>query len=904
VVKPEIKISSAEANVAARVQAPPPPAMHNLRPPVFQQIEKAPRDRAQLKRKSLSLEEALGTNWFPKLGITAVVIGIGLLVGASWGAFAPWLRVLILYCGGLGLLASGILLERREQYRILGRSLIGGGWAVTFLVTYAISHVQPLLVLTSQPADLCLMLVVAGAMVWHTLKYDSQLVTGAAFLLGFTAVALNSDPPYNLIAGAILVSGMTLIVLRRQWYELEVFGILASYLNHLLWLYPIVETMGRHKHNFPQFPGSVALLGFYWAVFRVSYLLRNPRTDEKERVSTVAGLLSPALLLGVMNYQSFHPEMAFYALLALGAVEFILGQLPLSRKRVAPFQLLSCLGATLMVAAFPFKYSGNALDILWLAGGEAFLLAGVLTRERLFRGFGLIISFLVALYGVAFHFEGLIQEISSSKAHYHPGLGLVFTALAVTLYANSHITRWLWPELFDHDLESQALTGLSFAASLFSVAATFALAGDVAVALVLMSLVTLLSWSGRNFKIPELTYESHWIAAVAIAQLIFAGQNEQNTWHGLPLRFVMFVPAAALLYISSRFVRLSETRAKAGFSAVYAWAATGLLGLLIWFQMPGWSIAVLWLALGLSLCAAAALFQRNDLKWQAFVLALLSFGRAVAFNLTLAGATHHISYRLITVSLIAAGIYLLARWAPRKELRPVYSVLGTFLLAYLAYDEAPQPWTGVAWILLAALLSLGARLWKDRALLWQTHLLSVLAAGWTFYTSFAPQYRGGEVQLTTVGITAIVLYLLNWNTNIPNVIEDERICQGYSWAASLLLSWLAWYQLDPVNVSLAWGIFGLLLFEVPEIGRFITPITQTNLRTQSYVALISSFAHLFYSNFDTRATGAWTHILVDPRVLTVLPLIVIFFWVYGRLQSLNAGPGMTSGRTAAKGAGL
>ena len=878
--------------------------MRNVPAPVFQQIQKPVRDKAELKKKSLSLEEALGTNWFPKLGITAVVIGIGLLVGASWGAFAPWLRVLILYCGGLGLLAGGIFLERKEQYRVLGRSVIGGGWAVTFLVTYAISHARSLLVLTSQPADLFLLLVVAGAMVWHTLKYDSQLVTGIAFLLGFTAVALNSDPPYNLIAGAILVSGMTVIVLRRQWFELEVFGILASYLNHLLWLYPIVESMGSHKHDFPQFTGSVALLGFYWVVFRASYLLRKPERDEKEKVSTIAGLLNPILLLGVMKYQSFHPEMAFYALLALGAVEFILGQLPTSRKRVAPFRLLSSLGATLMVAAVPFRYSGNALEVLWLAGGEAFLLAGIFTRERLFRGFGLIISFLVALYSLAFHFEGLIDEISSGRAHYHAELGLVFAIVAATFYANSHIIRWLWPELFDYEVETQALTGLSFAASLFSVAATFALVGDAAVALVLMSLVTLLSWSGCSFKIPELIYESHWIAALAIVQLIYVGQNQSNVWHGIPLRFVMFVPAAALLYLSSRFVQLSETRGKAAFSSVYAWAGTGLLAVLIWFQMPGWSIAVLWLALGLALCAAAEQFERNDLKWQAFVLALLSFARAITFNFTLTTTTHHMSYRLITVSLVAAGIYLLARWAPLTVLRPIYTVLGTFLLVYLAYDEAPAPWTGVAWILLAVVLSLVARLWKDRALLWQTHLLSLLAAGWTFYTNFAPQYRGGRVQLITVGVTAGVLYLLNWNANIPKVIEDERMAQGYSWAASLLLSWLAWYQLDPVNVSLAWGLFGLLLFEVPEIVRFGSTLTKTNLRAQCYVALVSSFAHLFYSNFDTRATGPWTQVLLDPRVVTVLPLIAIFFWVYGRVQSLNTGPGTTPNRAAAKGAGL
>ena len=41
-----------------------------------------------------------------------------------------------------------------------------------------------------------------------------------------------------------------------------------------------------------------------------------------------------------------------------------------------------------MVAAVPFKYSGNSMEMLWLAGAEAFLFAGIFVRERLFRGLG------------------------------------------------------------------------------------------------------------------------------------------------------------------------------------------------------------------------------------------------------------------------------------------------------------------------------------------------------------------------------------------------------------------------------------------------------------------------------------------------------------------------------------
>ena len=144
----------------------------------------------------------------------------------------------------------------------------------------------------------------------------------------------------------------------------------------------------------------------------------------------------------------------------------------------------------------------------------------------------------------------------------------------------------------------------------------------------------------------------------------------------------------------------------------------------------------------------------------------------------------------------------------------------------------------MAWISLGLVLAIAARLWNDRALLWQTHVLALLAVGWTIYANFAPEYRGTRVQWMTVGITAAVFYALAWITNIAAVVEDERICQGYAWAGSLLLSWLAWYQLPPIYVTLAWGLFGLLLFELPVLARSlkINVRSTASWRMQAYVA--------------------------------------------------------------------
>jgi hypothetical protein len=826
------------------------------------------------QKPSMSVEEKLGTNWLPKLGIAIVVIGVGFLVAAKWGGFAPWLRVVILYLGGLALLAGGIFAERKERYRTLGRALIGGGWAVTVLVTYGLQHAPFMAILSSNALDLLLLLGVIGVMVWHTLKYDSQLVTGASFLLGFAAITLNPDPPYNLFAGAMLVTGMTLIVMRRRWFELEIFGILASYLNHFYWLYSIFN-LQETRAPFPHHTVSMLLIIGYWVVFRSSYVWRKVESHEEESVSTIAGLLNPLLFLGVMKYQSFHPEWAFYALLGMGAAEFIFGQLPVSRRRVAPFQVLSSLGAALMVAAVPFKYSGNSMEMLWLAGAEAFLLAGIFIRERLFRGFGLIISSLVALYVMVVRITPLLQEVMNAQPHHHTQLGIGLAVIAAVFYANANMIGRRWHDLFKEELETQSLRTLSFAASIFAVCAVYALVSDNAVAIVLALLVFLLSVLGKQFSIGDLTYQAHWVAVVAFVQTTIAGRTLEIAWHGVPERVFMFVPVAGLLYLSSRYVRLSETSNKEICFAAYSWAATSLLAVLIWFQSPVWCMALLWIGLGLALSFVGNALKRGDLKWQAFALVLISFARALDVSLEPTTLFHHLTYRLISVSLTAAGIYLLVRWAPRAEIRPIYTVAGTVLLTVLAYQEAPAPWISVAWISLALLLGAAARLWTDRALLWQTHALSLLAAGWTLYASFAPQYQGTRVQLISVALTAGLLYLLNWISDIAEIVGNPRISMAYSWAGSLLLSWLIWYLLPPFDVSVVWGSFGLTLFLVGEWKLW------SFLRVQSYVALTCSFAHIFYANFNVlSAPGA-----ARPEVFTVIPLVGIYFFIYWELHA-------------------
>ena len=57
-----------------------------------------------------------------------------------------------------------------------------------------------------EPLDFLFLLIVAAAMVAHTLRYHSRVITGLAFLLAFSTINISRAGPTSLIASAILAA--------------------------------------------------------------------------------------------------------------------------------------------------------------------------------------------------------------------------------------------------------------------------------------------------------------------------------------------------------------------------------------------------------------------------------------------------------------------------------------------------------------------------------------------------------------------------------------------------------------------------------------------------------------------------------------------------------------------------
>jgi uncharacterized membrane protein len=805
-------------------------------------------------KSSLDIEEMLGTNWLNKLGIVILVLGVAFFLAYQLKTLGPAGKVLVGFMTSGVMLGAGIWFDRKERYRILARAGIGGGWALLFFTTYAMYHVAAAQVLSSQAVDLVLMLAVAAAMVAHTLRYRSQVVTGLAFLLAFLTVTISHSNVYSLAAGAVLAAGLVVIVGRMQWFELEIFGILASYLNHYLWLRPIIEPMQGKRHPFPEFAASAGILGLYWLIFRMSYVVRRPSEGQQEHVSTAAALLNTALLLALFKYQSSHPEWAFWALLAIGGIETLLGRLPIARRRRSAFIVLSTLGVILLIAAFPFRYSGMRLSVLWLLEAEALLLIGVWTKEVVFRRLGILAALLVSGQMIAVDAAGIFgRRMDDADLRPDFGLAIVFVVAAAVFYANAHWVLRRWAVLFTREPDRRVMQRLSYAAAVMLLIAAWLAFPESWTAVAWCTLGLGLSLAGHRLGFPELGYQANFLGLASVIRVLAINLEATDKYHGLTLRLVTVALVSALLYITSNWRGDSESSRGTTiggrlFSSgqlatlAYSWSASSLLALLAWYELRPVSVADAWLAGGLVLFELGLARKKLSLRLQGYTLFAASFLRIIFVNLNAAGNPGEISPRFYTTVPLALGFFYtywrlhessqgLVDWERKLRAADIYCWLGTITLAALMRFELEGDWVASAWAALAFGLLAIAWSSKRRVFLYQGLMVAVGVLFRTvlhnFYErSFFPA-PGWESRWITVGTSvALLLAALPFAFQLRKKKEESvetglvRLLQGIVRRPEQLLFFIAVGLLTVLlatemrhgMVTLSWGLEGLVIF--------------------------------------------------------------------------------------------
>lgn len=669
------------------------------------------------KRDWTDIEEKLGANWLNKIGVVVLVVGGAFLANYAMQTLGPAGKAALLYALAAGMIGLGVFGEKKEKYRVGARAVLGGGWAMAYFTTYALHNVEAVQLIKSPAVGFALLFVVAAALVAHSLRYNSQVVTGFAYMLAFASVAVSQITVGTLVASAVLAASLVAVLAWRKWYVLELPAIAATYGVHWFWLWQTYAYIGGHK-KFPEFPASVALLFAYWAIFTVSHFLRDDKEPAERLSLTGAFLLNVTGFLAVMRYQSFYPQWRFWFLLGVGVV--YLAQAVLSRRmgRRLGFVLTSTMGAALVFVAIPYhqKLAGARLELLWLAEAEALLMIGWRAADVHLRRLGWIALGVLATY-VTFH------DLSPRLAIWTPPdwpTGWMLLVLAAAFYLNARYA----PRLLGKDTtqtETAAATICYGAGTGFLLAAVWFALPFMWVALVWTALALLVSEAGRRMDEKALRVCGHGAALVAAVRLLVINLQYAPAIHGVSLRVLTVAIAAAIFYVSARRIvpeiaaspaedESAQARAPA-LRAAYTWAGTALAALLVWNEVTNAAVGLAWALLGLALVEVGRTLTDRPLVAQGHTLLVLSFARIFFADLNAERTLGVVSARLVTVTLLAAIYYFTGFTAEERtpRMRKVLLWFGTAALAALLRFELTAEWVAVSWAAVTVGLYAGGR---------------------------------------------------------------------------------------------------------------------------------------------------------------------------------------------------
>lgn len=798
---------------------------------------------AEPKRR-VSIEERMGQNWLPKLGIVILVIGVALFLGYQLRSLGPAGKSALGLAVSAAILGGGLLLERKQQYRLFARVMIGGGWALTFFVTFALYHVDAMQVLHSQGIDLILMLIAATAMVAHSLKYKSQVVTSLAFLLAFVTVGISHVTMFSLVAGALLALGLVYVAAREYWFELGLAGLVGVYLNHFLWLHRVLPDGGQPGHPFPGFLSSAALLLFYWLLFRLFYVLRVPKTRNQERFSSFTAVLNSAGLLSLLKYQSSHPEWAFWGLLVLGLFEFVFAFLG-SRKWRGSFVVLSTLASGLLLAAMPFRFSGSHWTMLWLLEAEVLFIAGVRIKEVVFRRLGVLAGFATVC-------QLLISGVSSvflyRQAHvdttHHLHLAIPLFTTAVLFWLNAEFCTRRWSFIAEKALDRVGLKVTSYLALIAATTGLWVCFPGTWTTVVWLLAMLVLAWFADRLSSRDLAAQADMLAVCAILCAAIINFPLTDHWHGLSLRAITVALSGILLYLGMQRKTRALGLARDYIAPAYSWAAAALLGTLLWYELEPIAVAVAWGIFGLLLFEIGTMLRRSYFRHQGYALLAASFVRIWFSNLNVGDASHLLSPRLYTVlPLIAAYFWVYQRLQGEqssaetrvssfeKNTGMIASWLGTIAATALLYFEVRPDWIGISWALFAlALLALGW--WLKRTLFVAQSLVLLLAAAvrTSMFHLFSPAPLTTEFTSSRVfcvsAACALMLLALPIAFRVRGQLASHaaegkpgwrrytlfRPEQPFFFVPLALIALLLFIQLHAGMITTGWVLLGLITF--------------------------------------------------------------------------------------------
>jgi uncharacterized membrane protein len=403
--KPTLAPWLASSSAAASGSLPPSAAGASAPPPIpnFSQKEKALTDE-----KKQSLENKIGSQWFNRIGILA------LLIGAAWFlkyAFdnqwiGPLGRILIGLITGTGLIVWSERFRSRGLV-IFSYSLKAIGSGILYLSLWAAYSVFGLI--DAQFAFLCMVVITAfnGVMSW---KQDAELLALYAIVGAFTTpllVSTGGNHEVVLFTYLLLLNiAVLVLVILKPWSRLLFAAFAGTVTFFIAWMMDFYSATQATRTAW--FAGGFFLI-FSLAprLVRLGQGKKRPYTAWDTLVLVGQPLITAALgflifdaIIHDWDIAWFEPFLA----VTFAAFYLLLLKLPARGTIQTSPAVLSSLHLTIVVVfltiAIPMKAQGHWLTIGWLVEGAALLWLAERNRMVLLRVLSLLclILGLIALF--------------------------------------------------------------------------------------------------------------------------------------------------------------------------------------------------------------------------------------------------------------------------------------------------------------------------------------------------------------------------------------------------------------------------------------------------------------------------------------------------------------------------
>jgi uncharacterized membrane protein len=375
-----------------KVEAPPkttPTIVPPPKPPVQQLMvieEKIPAPATTKKKSSViddlnsNMEDFIGTNLISKIGVGAIVIGmgIGLKYAIDHDLISPLMRVL------LGYLVGGILLvlsyRSRSKYEVFGAVLFSGATALLFFTTYAAYTYYALL---PQGVTFGIMVALTVYVVAEALRFDQEVMAHFG-LVGAYAVPylLGEDPEgitFLFTYITIVNLGILFTAFFREWKSLYYSAFIFTWLIFASWY---IFSYYEPDH----YSLGLAFLSVFFSIFYMAFLAYKLIRREAFGTPDIIMILSNAFLFFGFGYLilEYHTTGQYQVgLFALINALIHLGVSAVFWFRNADrnlFFLASGLGLVFTIIAIPVQFDGNWVTLLW--AGEAALLFWIGRSQR------------------------------------------------------------------------------------------------------------------------------------------------------------------------------------------------------------------------------------------------------------------------------------------------------------------------------------------------------------------------------------------------------------------------------------------------------------------------------------------------------------------------------------------